>query len=427
MRQLIFVALLLCVQWANAQTNFEPGYIINNAGDSVQGEINFNWTTRPDALTFRTNGGKEEQFTPSNLKGFSIENGDYFQSLTVEVDVSPTDPDQLLELGKDQFEEQSFFAKVLLLGSANLYQNFDQERGRYHYFLENAQSPSPVELISGKRKVSDETTMQPNASGAFKTVDKYKGQLTFLLGDCPEVMSSILGLSQLTEKSVTAIITTYNGCNNNVSTYRKPKVARGSRARFGLILGAQLFDVQLENSGRIPADFDTPADFVHNIGFHILLNTRERKRFNLGLLGFHRSFKTSEVFFQDGPVVDGFSTVDYNWQQFTFILNGNFNFGVGDKYLFLSVGPGIGFTTSATGTKTFETANPVNLAQKNSDRQFLINFEAGYQWRRLRASLSYELGGSMAYISTDSSQGMGLRLTYFIPHPNPTHQNSRKD
>lgn len=427
MRQLLLAAILVFVQWAQAQTYFEPGFIIKHEGDTIQGEINFNWVTKAEELTFRSAGKDEEQFTPSSLKGFGIENGDYFQGLTAEVDVSPTNPDQLLEMGENLFEEQSFFAKVLLLGSANLYQSFDQERGRYHYFLENAQTPSPVELISGKRKVSDQTTRQPNASGTFTTVDKYKGQLAYLLGDCQEVMGSIRGLSQLTEKGIMAIITTYNGCNNNVSTYRKPKIAPGSRAKFGLILGGQLFDVQLENSAILPESFDTPADYVHNIGFHILFNAKERKRFNLGLLGFHRSFKTSEVFFQDGPVVDGFSTVDYNWQQFTFILNGNFNFGVGENYLFLSAGPGIGFTTSASATKTFENANPVDLVQQNTDRQFIINFEAGYQWRRLRASLNYELGGSMAFISTDSSRGMGLRLTYFIPHPNPTHQNSRKD
>ncbi len=428
MRQLILVVALIYVQWTQAQTNFEPGYIINNERDTIQGEINFNWVTKPGELTFRIAGNDDERFTPVNLKGFKIKNGDYYQSLTVDVDISPTNPDQLLKMGEDKFEEQSFFAKVLLLGSANMFQSFDQERGRYHYFLENSKSDGPIELISSIRSVSaSQATRQPNASSAFKAVDKYKGQLTFLLGDCPEVMGSIHGLSQLTEKGVTAIVRTYNGCNNNVSTYSKPKVARGSKALFGLFLGGQLFDVELENSRILPANFDTPADLIHNIGFHILLNAKERKRFNLGIIGFHRSFGTTEVFFQDGPVLDGFSTVEYNWQQLTFILNGNFNFGVGEKYFFLSAGPGIGFTSSATGKKTFETANPVNLLQNNKDRQFIINFEAGYQWHRLRAALNYELGGSMPFISTNKSQGMGLRLTYFIPHPNPTYQNSRKD
>lgn len=427
-KTILSLSLLLMSMLLMGQTAFQSGYIISSEGDTLTGEINFNWTAKPEELTFRAPGENSERLNPADIRGFKIENGDFFQPITVDFDLSPINPANLLEMGEDLFENRSFFAKTLILGSANLYQSFEADKGRYHYFLENAKSDGPIELISGLRSVpADQASGFSNGSESYKELDKYKGQLAFLLGDCAEVQSSIRGLTKLTQKSLTSIITQYNGCNGNVLNYKKAKAAPGSKVKFGVVLGGQLYDVQLENTNVIPDDFNTPFEAIHNIGFHILFNAEDRKRFNIGLLAFHRSFKTSEVFFDDRPIVDGFSTVDYQWDQLTFILNGNFNFGVGDKYLFLSAGPGISFASSASGIKTFESGTIVGLTQDNTDRQFLLNFEAGYQWRRFRAALSYELGASMTFLSMNSSRGIGLRLTYFIPHPNPSYQKSRKD
>lgn len=416
MKQLIFVAVLLGVHWTQAQTNFESGFIINNEGDTIRGEINFNWVTKPDQLTFRALDSDEKQFITADLKGFKIENGDFFQSLTIDVDISPTKPNELLEMGKDKFEEQSFFAKVLLLGTANLYQSFDQERARYHYFIENGQSSGPIELISGKRSVSTEqTSRQPNAAGAFKELDKYKGQLAYLLGDCPEVQKSIRAMSQLTENSARTIIEKYNGCGANVSTYKQEKSARRkTTASLGILLGGQSMDANFELEGVLPEDLDTPADIVHNVGAELKLDFSNRKKFGMSVLLFHRSFRTSETFFEDRPIVDGFSTFDHSFDELVFITKANINFGVGENQFFLSFGPGIGFTSGALGIKRFETSNIVNLIAQDSDRQFLLNFGTGYQWKKFRASVDYELGGSMPQIRVSRSGSASFRLTYFF-------------
>lgn len=430
---ILFLPFYMIGHLLMSQTGFESGYVLTNQGDTLQGEVRYNWVTKPNELTFKTIDGDNLTYHPSNLQRFKIENGDLYVSLKVKLDISPTNHEELLKIGEDLFEERSLFVKALILGSANLYQSYDQERSRYHYFIENEKSNGPLELLGGKRAVSNtDVPTSSNDTRAFKNQDKYKGQLAYLLGDCQEIVSSIQSMTSLTQNSITSITEKYNRCGDNISSYRRSKSLKRSRLRIGILAGVQSLDVDFASYP------ERTASLVNNLGLKFLLDINDRKNLNLALTAFHRNYKFSKENTQESiwrltpsssitRTTTTRSIPNYSWQQLTFILEAQYSIGIGSNKFFVNTGPGISFAYNSNVTLTTITStisSPSNeiteglsvrdLTTDDRDRQFLLNFGTGYQWKRFLGSIDYELGGAMIKLGTERSHAISFRLTYLI-------------
>jgi len=70
---LVFFAVLPSILFA--QTNYHPGYVLKNSGDTVKGYIDQReWSESPISINFKANkdGQEIQQFDPQNIKGFGI-------------------------------------------------------------------------------------------------------------------------------------------------------------------------------------------------------------------------------------------------------------------------------------------------------------------------------------------------------------------
>ncbi len=70
---------------AKAQSNFKPGYIVDNKKDTIRGFIDYReWVKNPTQVTFRRDMNQPDQtITRDNANGFGIDGAEYFVKATV--------------------------------------------------------------------------------------------------------------------------------------------------------------------------------------------------------------------------------------------------------------------------------------------------------------------------------------------------------
>jgi hypothetical protein len=168
-----FYKLLLIVfvpAFSFAQSNFKPGYVVTQKGDTVRGFINYKeWNTSPDAIEFKTqtNSPRSQKFTPSDITFFSVDDLESYQKFSGKISTNYIDPDRITT-GKDtSFKMTSVFLKIMAKGKyVTLLSYIDDIRP--HFYIEEASDPAPVELVyslyrnddAGSKTVSDNTYMR---------------------------------------------------------------------------------------------------------------------------------------------------------------------------------------------------------------------------------------------------------------------------
>lgn len=116
---LLFLCLFIAVK---AQTNFLPGYIITNEGDTLKGLIDY----RSDARNARKCEFKKnteapmQEFLPFSIQSYRFNDGKYYVSREVMVDGQPT----------------PLFIEYLVNGISDLF--YYNNGLSYHYFIEKA-------------------------------------------------------------------------------------------------------------------------------------------------------------------------------------------------------------------------------------------------------------------------------------------------
>ncbi len=414
LRNILFISLVGLSRILYAQSTYERGYVVTNAGETIEGEINYNWAIKANRLSFKR-GSLTQVYDVEELSSFKIENGDLYLRKQVVLDVSPTDLEEMLVVGQDTFSTQNLFVKALVLGSANLYQSYDEPRQRYHYFIETAKSNGTIELIENRRKINlDEIYEIKIVTGLVKTQDKFKGQLSFLMSDCAEVSGYIQEMESLDQNSIIDLFQQYNNCENNEASYAQIKELRNSGVSLGVTAGAQLFDIKPESAGLFPDDFDVDPQFSPTVGIEAVFSFRNRRSFGMSLTAFYSQFGASKTFFEDRAVLSGFSTITYDWQQITTHIKTHFKIGLGDRFVFLTPGFGVNLLFNGTGTKDFDTGSQTEILNESIDRQLIITMGAGYQFKRFRAALDYDLGGSSKHFRFGHSKAINFRFTYLL-------------
>jgi hypothetical protein len=153
-----------------AQSNYQPGYVIKNNGDTLKGYINYrDWSRTPKVIEFKVNkdDGKATSFGAADIKLFSITGMETYISYIGLVSMDRNKfPD--LPIGIDTTKApDTVFLKQLVAGkNIVLYNNDDRIKTRF--FIEEL-GGAPVEL-----KYYQYYTPYKEAA----SVQVYKGQLT---------------------------------------------------------------------------------------------------------------------------------------------------------------------------------------------------------------------------------------------------------
>lgn len=136
---LLIITLFLSLNTLQAQRTFEPGYFINNNGDTVKCLIkNSDWYYNPIYIKYQLNtNGKIETATLNEVKEFKIGESIKYVRKAVLIDKSSEVIENMDRNFEPNFKPDTLFLKVLAQGNANLYNYYSKELNRFFYDTNN--------------------------------------------------------------------------------------------------------------------------------------------------------------------------------------------------------------------------------------------------------------------------------------------------
>jgi|GEM_PF-747609 len=147
MKLLYFTFFAIVPSILFAQTNYHPGYVLKNNGDTVKGYIDQReWQESPTTIDFKTSMDDKEhlQFDPSNVKGFQITGIETYITYTGLISNDRNRlPDLPNRLDTSKIQASVFLRRLTARGYLSLYSQSDSRKTRYFVAEGNA---VPVEL-----------------------------------------------------------------------------------------------------------------------------------------------------------------------------------------------------------------------------------------------------------------------------------------
>jgi len=200
---------------AFAQSNFQPGLIVNPKGDTIHGMIDFrDWENSPKTILFRSDAAASpEKLNAGQVKFFSVSVGhlEAFEGYTGPITTDNTDINHL-SIGRDSsFKIDTIFLRVLQDGKRlNLFEYTDAQKTRF--FIAENFSDQPVELTyriywnsedaNGRDRTSYETAFKGQlydeavkAGVMTPSLKNYISKAEYRVDDVVHIASIINGIS----------------------------------------------------------------------------------------------------------------------------------------------------------------------------------------------------------------------------------------
>ncbi len=200
------ITLLLIVLSLNSysQIIFEKGYIIQNTGNKEICLIkNIDWRNNPTEIEYKISDTDKVKIAKlNNILEFGIDNYSKYIKVTIDIDRSSENLNNLSENRKPNFKKETIFLKTLVEGKSSLYEYIDNNLKRYFFRLNN----QPIKQLIYK---------------SFKTLDNqigknenYKQQLINNL-KCSDISLGKIKNLNYKQKELINIFVTYNQCSNS--------------------------------------------------------------------------------------------------------------------------------------------------------------------------------------------------------------------
>lgn len=168
MKKLIIIVLLIPTILLHAQTDFRPGYIIKNSGDTLYGEVDYRGDLLMSSLCkFKTAENTINNYSPQDIQAYRFINSKYFVSREVN--------------GKKTFFE------YLIHGKVNIYYMRDIDGD--HYFIDkDGMNLTEMPYEEGTKLVGD--------TRVYYETTKHVGLLTYFMQDAPQLQSRIQSIKK---------------------------------------------------------------------------------------------------------------------------------------------------------------------------------------------------------------------------------------
>lgn len=163
MKNIIILTLIICAGYSRAQVSFVKGYLVNDKGDTLRGEVKINPKKEfenHNKIFFKDNSGTQKNYKPNKVKAYGYENNHY---------VSIT-----------QSDESKFF-KRLTNGALVLYKvayeviNMNEVAYDYEYYISKEGDDKLSEVKTTKFKKQ----LQELMSGSSGFVNDFKDEKKF--------------------------------------------------------------------------------------------------------------------------------------------------------------------------------------------------------------------------------------------------------
>ena len=206
------IALLFCLfpVLITAQTGFDPGLLLTASGDTLRGFIlDRDEMINGRSVAFKTAENEPARtYSPLEAPWFFVR-GQWYAGKVVRLDKSPHRLDQLSESAVPLLVWDTLFLRAQVLGRANLFYCLDAD-SKPHFLL-GKDSVEAEELILRKYLA------ERNGFREVVTLEKFRGQLSYYLEDCPGIKPDIQRV-QYNQSSMIDLIRDYNICMSHEVT-----------------------------------------------------------------------------------------------------------------------------------------------------------------------------------------------------------------
>lgn len=214
-RSVILIAGILFVlinPLSFGQSSYTDGYIISNGQDTIYGKINSGSDIRNSRICRFKTGSELKEYLPSQISGYGLINGKFYTSQVV----------------------RDSFAEVLVAGELSLY------KSGTHFIIKKSGIESGI-------LESEESKKTINGKTVFVKDTRWKGIISLLTSDCPEISNELSDLT-LDKGSLVRFVTTYNICRRApYIEYQSEK--RWTKLEYGVSAGLTLNSINFSYKG----------------------------------------------------------------------------------------------------------------------------------------------------------------------------------
>lgn len=208
--ELTLIILLIMIGNSFGQKDFRNGFIITLEHDTIHGQVNYRSNSKNyKSCIFKSEQG-ETSYYPTQILGFGYVNDKYFTS----------------QITKNSFSE------VLVTGQMSLY------RSKGKYLIKKDTTLYNFELKTEQAETDGKIGIKKN--------NRWRGLLTYLIGDCLDNAGKLTSKISLDEKSLTRLLVAYNKCSGKAFTEYKASKP-WTKLEFGASLGVTKSEILITN------------------------------------------------------------------------------------------------------------------------------------------------------------------------------------
>ena len=386
-RIIIAFFLSLVIHLSYGQENYLPGYLLSPNGDTLAGFIDYrNWDKNPEKIFFKEDlSDNKSDYSPNDVRGFKVLD-ELYESAAVQINISLSgDPGAELRFAND-----TVFLQAIMLGEKSLY-FFRSKIGKDQYYIKK---DTIYEFLVYKRYLK---TIDGKTS--YVKNNKFLGQLSDYLKDCPTIQSKIENL-KYSQKSLENLFQYYYNCTSSeISFHRKVKK---TTLEFGVLAGLSLTSLKFSSSGfsyLVNTNYDNSANFSAGLFLDVVLPRNQGKWsfYNELLYTSYEVNGSYNDFEHENKYLISTTTIGYSYLKLNTMIR--FKYPIGKMHIYLNAGISNGFAISETNyllkekkfwdietteedkaisdTRKYEQGYIVGLGTKFKKYAFEIRFENG--------------------------------------------------
>ncbi|MGC3945956.1 MAG: outer membrane beta-barrel protein [Chryseolinea sp.] len=277
---------------AFSQSDFQPGFVVNNQGDTLKGMVDFrNGSAAYEVCVFKkAETAAPVTYYPGDIKLYGFVDNKVMESRQIVVDKV----------------EKLLFIEVVVRGTVTLYKMNEmfwvEKQGSGFHHLVNS--------VTGRHFENNKTTISMD--------NRHIGTLTMMMHDCPDVKRDIEKI-ELSKRRLTNLVDKYNKCAGDVKTVVYQSKKRWAVAKFGVVAGANTSRIKFDPSGdpnttvKGPSQWETSMIIGPTMDLYFP-RAGERLAFTTGLLYFgavyDMHFQTRMMYSSKEWIVDDYLNSD---------------------------------------------------------------------------------------------------------------------
>lgn len=237
------LTFILFIETLVGQENYMPGYLVYPTGDTVTGFIDFqNWGHNPKVVSFRHETGEQKTIKPLDVRSFFV-NGELFYGSVIQKEMSSVNLQKLERDPNLKLENDTVFLRQMFGGSKPLYYNIlSNDNMQFHI-----QGDTSVDLLVYKQYLRLENRVGGGKREVIFENNRYKGQLTLYLADCPAILSQINRM-QYSSQSLKKLFNIYYKCIGETPIIRSERERMKLKLTGGFIAGSVLSTLDFQSS-----------------------------------------------------------------------------------------------------------------------------------------------------------------------------------